>query len=202
MENRIKLTLMGLSYNPLQDGAFAMLLAAEGSTKRIPVLIGPTEAQSIAIVVERIKPERPVTHDLFTTMTHAFGIRLKEVFIYSFQDGIFAAEMTFTDGERQIAIDSRTSDAVAVAIRTGAPIYTTPAILEEAGVEFVEVDKDEYEGDESEEYAGEEAEDDEPTVSFEQMSVEELQDALDEAIKNDEFEVAVEIRRILDEREQ
>lgn len=200
MENKIRLTLVGLSYNPLQDGAFAMLLAAEGSNKRIPIIIGAPEAQAIAIIMENIKPQRPMTHDLFATMTHAFGIVLQQVFIYNFEDGIFSAEMTFSDGERQITLDSRTSDAVAVAIRTGAPIYTTPAILEETGVEFVEVEDDseqDYLSGEEIEMIDEETEE----ADYAHMTDEELTEAFQQAIENDKFEEAAIIRRILDSRQ-
>lgn len=192
---------MGLSYNPLQDGAFAMLLAAEGTTKRIPIIIGAAEAQAIAIVIEHIKPQRPMTHDLFATMAHAFGVELKEVFIYSFEDGIFSAEMTFSDGERQITLDSRTSDAVAIALRTGAPIYTTQAIVEETGVEFVEVEDDDAEGAEN---VDNEDEPDESSrlLDYQDMSDEELNDALEQAVANDDFEEAALIRRVLDSREE
>ena len=200
MDNRVRLTLMGLSYNPLHDGAFAMLLAAEGSPKRIPVIIGAAEAQAIAIIIENIKPQRPMTHDLFATMTHAFGVELKEVFIYGFEDGIFMAEMTFSDGERQITLDSRTSDAVAVAIRTGAPIYTTRSILDETGVEFREVGQDNREeGSESTEDNAKH-DDKDAAPDYADMSDDELREAFEEAIRNDNFEEAAVIRRIMDQR--
>ena len=192
---------MGLSYNPLQDGAFAMLLAAEGTTKRIPIIIGAAEAQAIAIVVEQIKPQRPMTHDLFATMAHAFGVELKEVFIYNFEDGIFSAEMTFSDGERTITLDSRTSDAVAVALRTGAPIYTTPAIVEETGIEFVEADGSEKESDAGDLEEPDEANEEDETTDYDMMTNEELNEAFDQAMASDNFEEAAVIRRILDERD-
>lgn len=195
---------MGLSYNPLQEGAFAMLLAAEGSTKRIPIIIGAAEAQAIAVVIEKIKPQRPMTHDLFATMSHAFGVELKEVFIYSFEDGIFSAEMTFSDGERTVTLDSRTSDAVAVALRTGAPIFTTPEILEETGVEFVEVEQEESAGEGEGEKSRDDAETpraEEPSVDYTSMTDAELNEAFEEAIANEDYEEAAVLRRLLDERE-
>ncbi len=102
MEDRVKLTVLGLSYNQLQSGAFALLLAQVDGPYRIPVVIGAAEAQSIAIRLESITTPRPLTHDLFMSFAQAFGIRLREVFIYKFEDGIFSSELTFTDGERQI----------------------------------------------------------------------------------------------------
>lgn len=202
MEDRIRLSLAGLSYNPMQDGAFAILMGAEGSNKRIPIIIGPAEAQAIAIVIEHINPPRPVTHDLFATFAHAFGVKLQEVNIYKFEDGIFSSEMTFTDGIRTVTLDSRTSDAVAIAIRTGAPIYTTRAILDETGIEFVEADSAETDGTDPE---GDEAYPDEATTEaaadYSSMNIDELNASLEEAIKNDDFEEAAVIRRHLDQRE-
>lgn len=139
-DNRVKLRVMGISYSPMQSGAFALLLAVEGdSALRIPVVIGPAEAQAIAMRLEHRTTPRPMTHDLFASFAQAFGIRLVEVFIYRFEDGIYSSEMTFTDGVRTVRLDARTSDAIAVAMRTGAPIYTTPAIVEETGIELQEI---------------------------------------------------------------
>ena len=126
-ENRVRLKVMGLSYSQIQTGAYALILAQVGGPIRIPVVIGAAEAQSIALKMESITPPRPMTHDLFVSFAHAFGVKLTEVFIYKFEDGIFSSELTFSDGERTISIDSRTSDAIAIAMRTGAPIYTTKA---------------------------------------------------------------------------
>ncbi len=143
MENRVKLSVMGISYSPMQNGAFALLLAVEGDSKvRIPVVIGGAEAQSIAIKLERVRTPRPLTHDLFCSFAHAFGVRLKEVFIYRFEDGIYSSELTFTDGTRTIGLDARTSDAIAIAMRADAPIYTTQAIVDETGIELEEVQPD------------------------------------------------------------
>ncbi|MDE5805691.1 MAG: bifunctional nuclease family protein, partial [Paramuribaculum sp.] len=130
---RIRLRVLGLSYSQIQSGAYALILAQVGGPYRIPVVIGAAEAQSIALRMENVTPPRPMTHDLFVSFAHAFGVKLVEVFIYRFEDGIFSSELTFTDGERSVSIDSRTSDAIAIAMRTGAPIFTTPEIIEETG---------------------------------------------------------------------
>lgn len=192
---------MGLSYNPLQNGAFALLLSARESNKRIPVIIGAPEAQAIAMVIEGVDPQRPMTHDLFAAFANAFDIELKEVFIYKFEDGIFCAEMTFDDGERQITLDARTSDAIAVAIRVGAPIYTTPAILEETGIEITETDRltpdGEPDSDDSDENGPRVIETD-----YRTMSTESLNRTLEDAVAHDDFETAAMIRKILDEREE
>ena len=130
----IRLSVVGLSYNQIHDGAYALILAEEGGNYRIPVIIGAPEAQSIAIIIGRVVPPRPLTHDLFSGFAHAFGIVLKNVFIYNYYDGVFSATMTFVDKDgREVEIDSRTSDAIAIAMRTDAPIFTTPEILHTAG---------------------------------------------------------------------
>ena len=131
--NLIPLRVMGLSYNQLQNGAYALLLAQVNGPYRIPVVIGAPEAQSIAIALEGIITPRPLTHDLFSTFAQAFGVRLMQVFIYRFEDGIFSSELTFADDVRTITLDARTSDAIALAIRTHAPIFTTPEIIGETG---------------------------------------------------------------------
>ena len=132
-DNRIQLKVLGISYSQIQTGAYALILAQIDGPYRIPVVIGATEAQSIAIRMENIIPPRPMTHDLFVSFAHAFGVKLKEVFIYKFEDGIFSSELTFSDGERQIVLDSRTSDAIGIAMRSKAPIYTTREIIDETG---------------------------------------------------------------------
>ena len=127
MDNRIRLRIMGISYNPVRSGAFALLLADEEGEKRIPILIGASEAQAIGIKMQGVIPPRPMTHDLFCSLGQAFGIQLEEVFIYRFEDGIFSSEITFRDREgKEAVLDARTSDAVAIAVRVGAPIYTPP----------------------------------------------------------------------------
>lgn len=131
--DRVSLYVLGLSYSQLQSGAYALILAESDGPRRIPVVIGPAEAQSIAIVLEGIRTPRPLTHDLFASFAHAYGIKLTEVFIYRFEDGIFSSEISFTDGKRDITIDSRTSDAIAIALRTRTPIFTTEEILRRTG---------------------------------------------------------------------
>ena len=126
---RVRLRVLGISYSQIQAGAYALILAQTDGPYRIPVVVGAAEAQSIAIKMEGIVPPRPMTHDLFTSLTMAYGIELKDVFIHKFEDGIFSSELTFvnTAGE-EVVLDARTSDAIAIAMRTHAPIFTTPQI--------------------------------------------------------------------------
>lgn len=194
MEDRVKLTVLGLSYNQLQSGAFALLLAQVDGPYRIPVVIGAAEAQSIAIRLESITTPRPLTHDLFMSFAQAFGIRLLEVFIYKFEDGIFSSELTFTDGERQIVLDARTSDAIAIAMRCKAPIWTTHAILEETGFIIEEVTGDNHNESES----AITADDDvmaEPKP--EKFALEELEKLLAKLIEDENYEEAARISQIL-----
>ena len=193
MEDRVKLTVLGLSYNQLQSGAFALLLAQVDGPYRIPVVIGAAEAQSIAIRLESITTPRPLTHDLFMSFAQAFGIRLREVFIYKFEDGIFSSELTFTDGERQIVLDARTSDAIAIAMRCKAPIWTTHAILEETGFIIEEVTGDNHNESES----AITADDDvmaEPKP--EKFALEELEKLLAKLIEDENYEEAARISQI------
>lgn len=131
---RIPLRVLGLSYREIKSGAYALILSQVGGPHYIPIVIGTAEAQSIAMRLEGVIPPRPITHDLFASFTHAFGIRLVEVFINKFEDGIFTSELLFIspDGSN-ITMDARTSDAIAIAMRTGSPIFTTPEILAETG---------------------------------------------------------------------
>lgn len=188
---RVKLGLLGISSSTVQRGAYAMILAEADGPYKIPIVIGTSEAQSIAIKLEGLIPPRPMTHDLFCSFARAFGIKLLEVDIYKYEDGIFSAEMKFTDGEREVAIDSRTSDAVAIAIRTGAPIYTTRAILEAVGTIFEE---------RSEDSAEENGAENDAETDAEQMTEEQLQQLLDKHIKDENYEEAARITQILNKR--
>ncbi|MCM1309459.1 MAG: bifunctional nuclease family protein [Bacteroides sp.] len=132
-QKRIRLRVLGMSTGEISRGAYALILAQVDGPVRIPVVIGDAEARAIAAKMEHVALPRPMTHDLFASFAHAFGIAMVEVFIYKFEDGIFYSEVTFTDGERRVSFEARTSDAVAVAMRTGAPIYCTEEILHECG---------------------------------------------------------------------
>lgn len=131
---KIKLNILGLSVSQSQSGAYALVLAEENGDRRIPIIIGPIEAQSIAIQLEGLKPPRPLTHDLFKHLATAFEIKVTEVIIYKLEEGIFYSELVCMRNEKQIIIDSRTSDAVALSLRFDCPIYTTNEILQRAGI--------------------------------------------------------------------
>ncbi|MDR3194676.1 MAG: bifunctional nuclease family protein [Tannerella sp.] len=133
METKINLKVLGLTNSQIQSGAYALILAEDGP-RRLPVIVGVSEAQSIAIALEGLQPARPLTHDLFTRFARTFRIHLQEVFIYKSEGGIFFSKMVFSDGTRAVQIDSRTSDAVAIALRMKCDICTTEAIMQQCGV--------------------------------------------------------------------
>lgn len=207
-DSRIRLSVLGISYSQIQSGAYALILAQVDGPYRIPVVIGAAEAQSIALRLESIVPPRPMTHDLFVSFAHAFGVKLKEVFIYKFEDGIFSSELTFTDGDRTVVIDSRTSDAIAIAMRTHAPIYTTPEILDETGFLMEQHGEEPEDTDDSEETL--QSDDNVRRVSgfdlpadveaeprYENYTVEELERTLQRLIDNENYEEAARVAEIL-----
>ena len=193
--DRIALKDLGISYSHTQSGAYALVLAQVGGPIRIPVVIGASEAQSIAMKIEGITPPRPMTHDLMANFCRAFGMGLKEVFIYKFEDGIFYSEMTFSDSEREVSLDARTSDAIALAMRMGAPIFTTRAIMEETG--FVM----EVEGREDQAQNEDDGSDDSIQAmrvpDLERYSIEELEKTLARLIEREEYEEAARVSEIL-----
>lgn len=131
---KIKLDIVGLSYSQTQSGAYALVLGEVNGRRRLPIIIGGFEAQAIAIEIEKMTPSRPLTHDLFKTLTDSFGISVQEVIIYNLVDGIFYGKIICGDGKRAAEIDARTSDAIAIAVRFNCPIYTYEFILAKAGI--------------------------------------------------------------------
>lgn len=192
MDDRVKLKVMGITYSQIQNGAYALVLAEENGDRRIPIIIGTAEAQSIAIRLEHLTPPRPMTHDLFASFAQGFGIRLREVFVYHYEDGVFSSELLFDYGTRQIRIDSRTSDAIAIALRTQSPIYTTEKIISEAGIIFQEEPK-------------EKKKEETKTVKRKHLndySTKELKERLEEAVRMEAYEKAALIQQELKKREQ
>lgn len=189
MEDKIELRVLGLSFSQLKTGAYALILEQVGGPYRIPVVIGTAEAQAIAIFIERIKPPRPMTYDLFEMFSHAFGIKHIETYIYKFEDGIFYAELTFSDGELTVKMDSRASDAIAISLRTHTPIYTNAEVLAETGFlweESVTATPESTVVNTIKE-----------NPKKDNLSLEELEKELTRLIDNEEYEKAAEIKRII-----
>ncbi len=131
---KIKLDIVGLSYSQTQSGAYALVLGEVNGRRRLPIIIGGFEAQAIAIEIEKMSPSRPLTHDLFKSLTIHFNVVIEEVIIYNLVDGIFFAKLICNDGKKTVEIDARTSDAIALAVRYQCPIYTYEFILASAGI--------------------------------------------------------------------
>lgn len=194
MENKVKLKIVGISYSQIRSGAYALILAEENGLYHIPIVIGASEAQSIAIKMEKINMPRPLTHDLITNISQAFGIKLTEIFIYKFEDGIFYSELTFNDGDRQIVIDARTSDAVALAIRTKAPIFTTREIIDETGFIMEVTGENSYSLEKDTKHDNE--------IKLENLAIEELERMLNKHIDLEEYEQAAHISKIIKQKKE
>ncbi len=195
---KIKLNVLGLSYSQTQTGAYALVLSEENGDRRIPIIIGGVEAQSIAIQLEELEPPRPLTHDLFKSFAEAFAVNVVEVNIYRLEEGIFYSELICEKGLSRIRIDSRTSDAVAIALRFRCPIFTTEEIIERAGIVLS------LEG-ESEDpmIAGQtdpEVPKPEKRSQFTEYSIAQLRGMLDDAVRDEDYERASLIRDEIDRR--
>ena len=148
--DKIKLEILGLSSSQSQSGSFALVLGEVDGDRRLPIIIGMFEAQAIAIEIEKVKPSRPMTHDLFRAIGNDLNFTVEEIIISNLKEGVFFAQIMITDGIKHIAIDSRPSDAIAIGLRFDAPIYTYEHILSEAGI-VVEDTEEEQEESELEE---------------------------------------------------
>jgi len=194
VDAKIKLRVQGLTNSQIQSGAYALILAEENGARRIPIIVGTSEAQSIAIALEHITPPRPLTHDLFVTFAQAYAIQLREVFIYKFEDGVFYSELLFDDGITQIRLDSRTSDAIAIALRVKCDIYTTEQIVSECGVVLEEATLLEDKDDDEYSLLDKEPEDIEDEAELNKwlslLDEEELSERLEEAIADENYEYA------------
>jgi len=194
---KVKLNILGLSYSQTQTGAYALVLSEAEGTRRIPIIIGAVEAQAIAIQLEGLKPPRPLTHDLFLNVALAFNIEIKEVLIHKLEEGIFYAEIVCEQNKNRIRVDSRTSDAIALALRFECPIYTTEDIMEKAGIimEFEEG------AEENENVGSSETKEGAPVrMNYGEYTLEELNDLLDAAISEEDYEKASQIRDEINKR--
>ena len=189
MTDRVKISVMGITHSQIQKGAYAVLLTEDGGPHRIPVVVGIAEAQSIVAWMERVNLPRPLTHDLFRSVTRAFGIRVKEVFVSKFEKGIFYSEITFADGDREVVVD-----ALAIALRSHAPIYTTREVIDETG--FIAEGFDNAPAVDSDTTTI----DDASLLPLNRLAEEELQRMLAKCISTEEYERAAEIKAAIDEK--
>lgn len=203
--NLVRLTIKGISYSHTQNGAYALILNEVGGERKLPIVIGAFEAQAIAIVLEKdIKPTRPLTHDLFKNFAQAFEIKLKEVIIHKLVDGVFYSSITFEQDGVEKIIDARTSDAVSLAIRFKSPIYTYLNILDKAGI-ILKEQIDEEQNDEEdfedvlEEFLSAPLHAENPSP-YGHESMQELQNLLQLAVQNEDYEKAALLRDEIEKR--
>lgn len=191
--NLVELLINGISYSQTQNGAYALILSEIEGERKLPIVIGTNEAQSIAIAIEKeIKPPRPLTHDLFKNFCQRFDIKIKQVIIHKLVDGVFYSSVICErDGIEEI-IDSRSSDAIALAIRFEAPIYTYETILQQAGV-VIQIEKEIDEKSLLKELFSDENKNSE-NLDFKEKSTTELEELLKIAIKDENYESAAKIR--------
>lgn len=195
---KIKLDIIGLSYSQTQSGAYALVLGEEGGKRRLPIIIGAFEAQAIAIELENMTPTRPLTHDLFKSMAGSFDIDVEEVIIFNLLEGVFYAKLICNNGEKRMEIDARTSDAIAIAVRFGCPIYTYEFILSTAGI----IVEESAEGGEEQQVV------EKPAVTTTKLSegelsaasTDELNEMLTKALEEEAYERASRIRDELNKR--
>jgi uncharacterized protein len=200
--NLIQLDIKGISYSQTQTGAYALVLTEIDGKRSLPIVIGAPEAQSIAIALEKeIKPSRPLTHDLFRNFAHRFEINIAKIIIHKLIDGVFYSSLIcYKDGQEEI-IDARTSDAIALATRFNAPIYTYETILEKAGI-YLKLDPETIVTDTSEEIFEETPKETSIKKSnpFGMLSLSELNTALNNAIEEEDYETAALIRDEISKR--
>lgn len=199
---KIKLEIVGLSYSQTQSGAYALVLGEAKGKRRLPIIIGGFEAQAIAIELEKMTPSRPLTHDLFRSFADTFSINVKEVLIYDLIEGIFFAKIVCENGTTEGEIDARTSDAIALAVRFNCPVYTYEFILSQAGI-VLDDDKDAPASEEGELTEQEEEELLAEVTSgndFARKSDKELEEMLNKALEEENYERASRIRDELNRR--
>lgn len=202
----IKLNIRGISYSQTQVGAYALILEEEFGGRKLPIIIGNFEAQAIAIALEQdLMPPRPLTHDLFVNFAKTFNIEIRSVSIYKLEDGIFYSNIVCEDKDGKIVeIDSRTSDAIALAVRYNAPVYVLKDVMERAGIQLEMLTEEE---EEQVQQALKEIEDElleTPTSDedkYADISDNELKSMMNDAVKNEDYEKAAQLRDELEKRQ-
>lgn len=195
---KIELKVVGLSYSQTQTGAYALILKERNGARRLPIIIGGAEAQAIAIPLEKMTPSRPLTHDLFKSFLDSLNVELQEVVIYNLVEGIFFAKILCTNGSKNLEIDARSSDAVAIALRCDKPIYTHDFILGSAGIIVDEEDETEAPAAEGEGITLENV----GSGSDEKDIIDDLEKQLDIALEKEDYEKASKLRDELNKRKK
>ena len=204
---KIQLEILGLSSSQSQSGSFALILGEKGGNRRLPIIIGMFEAQSIAIQIEKISPNRPLTHDLFKSFAEHVHVVILEVVISDLKEGVFYSRIVCSDGATTFDIDARPSDAIAIGLRFGVPIFTVESVLSEAGIILSDLDEGEGEADDEEDDEDEDSDSPraaraqpEPRDPSGQVSLDELTKMLAQALEKEDYEKAAKIRDELNKR--
>ena len=202
---KIQLDILGLSSSQSQSGSFALILGEKHGNRRLPIIIGMFEAQSIAIQIEKINPNRPLTHDLFKSFAEQVHVTILEVLISDLKEGVFYSKIVCSDGATTFELDSRPSDAIAIGLRFGVPIYTVESVMSEAGIILSDLDEgsedaDEDDDDEDDDTPGTRTEVSEHKEPSGQVSSEELIKMLAQALEREDYEKAAKIRDELNKR--
>ncbi len=190
---KVKLNILGLSNSQNQTGAYALLLSEVDGERRLPIIIGAFEAQSIALQLENLIPPRPLTHDLFLNFSNSFKITVTEVNIHKLEEGVFFAELVCVQDGNKIRIDARTSDAVALALRFKCPIFTTEKILNKAGI-IMDLDASDKQEESKKQVP--------KKKQWTQYTLKVLNEKLNEAIESENYEKASEISEEIKKRKQ
>ena len=204
-QKKIKLEILGLSSSQSQTGSFALVLGETEGNRRLPIIIGMFEAQAIAIEIEKIIPNRPMTHDLFKSFASTFHFHVDEIVISDLKEGVFFAKIICTDGLKKTEIDARPSDAIAIGLRFDSPIFTYENILAEAGIVLTDEEEEEEKEKEKAESREPKAKVKKETASrksedYKNYSVEKLNELLKDAIDKEDYERAAKIRDELSKR--
>jgi len=199
---KVRLEIVGLSYSQTQSGAYALVLGESTGSRRLPIIIGGFEAQAIAIELEKMTPTRPLTHDLFKAFSETFSIEVTEILIYNLVEGIFYAKLVCTDGTKEVEIDARTSDAIALAVRFNCPIFTYEFILKSAGIVLDDETLPSNESAMTSAPVEEISSSSNPEGEYQSKSTEELKNLLQTALDDEQYELASKIRDEINNRKQ
>ncbi|MBD2715058.1 bifunctional nuclease family protein [Microvirga sp. STR05] len=205
---KIPLEILGLSSSQSQSGSFALILGEKTGNRRLPIIIGMFEAQSIAIQIEKINPNRPLTHDLFKSFAEHVHVAVLEVLISDLKEGVFYSKIVCSDGASTFELDARPSDAIAIGLRFGVPIFTVESVLSEAGIILSDLDENADEADDDDEDDEDEDDTNEgpakpapaPRDPSGQVSLDELTKMLAQALEREDYEKAAKIRDELNKR--
>ena len=193
--NKVNLEIVGLTYSESSTGAYVLILGDKNSQRRLPIVIGSAEAESIAVGIDHQRTGRPLTHDLFLRFAKEFGIEIMEVVINRFRDGVYYAMLVCKQGDDLTMIDARPSDAIAIAVRAGCEIYAYETVMDEAGIIMDDMERE-----------GTDEPDDGPInigvdkSNLDLLTIEELEELLQEALDNEDYQKAAEIRDEINRR--